>query len=63
VKKVDEIDLVNSDDSGDSRAEVDDNSQGDSASSTDSSMSQSSVTQCDNPGRKGMAGKRAADGG
>ena len=63
VKKVDEIDLVDSDDSGDSSAEADDNSQGDSASSTDSSTSQSGVTPRDNPGRKGTAGKRAADGG
>ncbi len=62
VKKVDEIDLVDSDDSGDSSAEVDDNSQGDSASSTDSSTSQSGITPRDNPGRKGTAGKRVADG-
>jgi hypothetical protein len=54
--------LVDLDDSGDSSAEGDDDSQGDSASSTDSSTSQSGITPHDNPGQKGMAGKRAADG-
>ena len=59
-KKVKEIDLVNLDGSGDCSADTDDNSQGDSASSTDSSGSQSGVMPCKTPGQKSAAGNRAA---
>ena len=45
-KKVKEINLVDSDASGNSSAEREDDSQGDSASSTDSSGSQSGYTPC-----------------
>ena len=62
-KKVEEINLVNSDNSGDSSAEMDDNSQGDSASSTDSSRSQSGFTPRKKPGQKGAVGNCAAGGG
>ncbi len=62
-KKVEEIDLVNLDNSGDSSAETDDYSQGDSVSSTDSSGSQSGYTPCKKNGQKGAASNRAAGGG
>ena len=62
-KNIEKIDLVDSDDSGDSSAEADDDSQGDSASSTGSSVSQSGITPRDNSGRMGTAGMRAANGG
>jgi hypothetical protein len=62
-KNIEKIDLVDSDDSGDSSAEADNDSQGDSASSTGSSVSQSGITPRDNSGRMGTAGMRAANGG